>query len=128
MIHTKSAEEQSSRRDGLRLYVTRYWPRGHGREECDAWLPNLAPSEKLLRTFQAGTITWSTFSREYKAEMTKGYGDEAGKNARMKNAGQKHALKLLKLMAQKQTITLICSCAANEKHCHRHLLQALLGH
>lgn len=52
MIHTKSAAEVTARQDGLRLYVTRYWPRGHGREECDEWLPNLAPSEKLLRAFQ----------------------------------------------------------------------------
>ncbi|MEZ0276113.1 MAG: DUF488 domain-containing protein [Roseimicrobium sp.] len=126
MIRTKSADEMPSRSDGVRLYVTRFWPRGHGKGEADAWLPNLAPSEKLLRQFQKGEVSWAAFSRAYKVEMTKGYGDEGVKNPRMKNAGQKHVLKLLKLLADQKTVTLICSCAANEKHCHRHLLRALL--
>lgn len=126
MIRTKSAEEKPSKQDGVRLYVTRFWPRGHGRNECDAWLPNLAPSEKLLRQFQKGQVSWAAFSRAYKTEMTKGYGDEGARNPRMKNAGQKHVLKLLKLLAEKQPVTLICSCDPDEKHCHRHLLQALV--
>jgi uncharacterized protein YeaO (DUF488 family) len=126
MVCTKSAQEKPSKQDGMRLYVTRFWPRGHGRDECDAWLPNFAPSEKLLRAFLSDKITWAVFSKEYKAEMLKGYGDEREKNTRMRNSGQKHAVKLLKLLAKDQTVTLICSCAPDEKHCHRHLLQALV--
>lgn len=126
MVRTKSAAERPARADGLRLYVTRFWPRGHGRDECDAWLPNLAPSEVLLRQFQRGDITWGAFSRAYKKEMTQGYGDEQRHNPRMKNSGQKHVLKLLKTLAARQTITLICTCDAGATECHRHLLHKLL--
>lgn len=126
MVRTKSAQEKPSKQDGVRLYVTRFWPRGHGRDECDAWLPNFAPSEKLLRAFLSDKITWAAFSKQYKAQMLKGYGDEGEQNTHMRNSGQKHGLKLLKLLAKDQTVTLICSCAPDEKHCHRHLLQALL--
>jgi len=87
MVKTKSTEDSVSSRDGLRLFVTRYWPRGHRRDECDEWIPSLAPSETLLHGFQSGELTWKQFEREYKAEMLKGYGDEAGRNDRMRNSG-----------------------------------------
>jgi uncharacterized protein YeaO (DUF488 family) len=127
MIKTKSTEDPISSRDGLRLFVTRYWPRGHRREECDEWVPSLAPSETLLHRFQSAEITWKQFEREYKNEMLKGYGDETGRNERMRNSGQRYFLRAIKMVAARhQTITLICSCPSEERHCHRHLLQALL--
>ena len=126
MIMTKSTEDPISRRDGLRLFVTRYWPRGHCREECDEWLPSLAPSERLLKHLQAGTITWAVFSREYRKEMLKGYGSESATNPRMKNSGQNYFLRLLKKLAETRTITLICTCGSDAERCHRHLLKALL--
>lgn len=126
MIHTKSAAEVTARQDGLRLYVTRYWPRGHGREECDEWLPNLAPSEKLLRAFQSGQITWPDFQKRYRNEMLKGLADETGANPRMKNVGQKYVIRLLKRLAEQQTVTLICSCPPEEAQCHRHVLKKLI--
>jgi uncharacterized protein YeaO (DUF488 family) len=127
MIKTKSTEDPISSRDGLRLFVTRYWPRGHRREECDEWIPSLAPSETLLHQFQSGEITWKQFESEYKNEMLKGYGDEGGRNERMRNSGQKYFLRLLTKIAKSQTITLLCSCPTEQKHCHRNILQTLLA-
>jgi uncharacterized protein YeaO (DUF488 family) len=126
MIKTKSTEDPISSRDGLRLFVTRYWPRGHRREECDEWIPSLAPSETLLHRFQSGEITWAQFEREYKSEMLKGYGDESGRNERMRNSGQKYFIRMLKKVSGDNTVTLLCSCAPDAEHCHRHLLQKLL--
>ncbi len=126
MVHTKSAREPRSPSDGLRLCVTRYWPRGHAKEEYDAWLPNLAPSETLLHDFLHERITWAVFSRRYREEMLKGYGAEPGKNTKVKNSGQKHTLKLLRLLAARSPVTLICSCAPEQEHCHRHLLRQLV--
>jgi hypothetical protein len=40
--------------------------------------------------------------------------------------GQKFTLRLLQHLAKRQTVTLLCHCAEDEKHCHRHLLKALL--
>ncbi|HEY1081614.1 MAG TPA: DUF488 family protein [Prosthecobacter sp.] len=126
MIHTKSAEEEPSKRDGLRLYVTRFWPRGHRRAECDEWLPNLAPSEKLLRQFQAEEVSWREFEREYKKEMLQGLGDESARNPRQKNSGQKYVIRLLKKLSETTPITLICSCPPDAEHCHRHVLKKLV--
>lgn len=61
MIKTKSTEDPASSWDGLRLFVTRYWPRGHRRDECDEWILSLAPSETLLHRFQSGEIDWKKF-------------------------------------------------------------------
>jgi uncharacterized protein YeaO (DUF488 family) len=48
------------------------------------------------------------------------------RNERIKNHGQKFTLRLLQHLAGKQTITLLCYCAEEERHCHRHLLKAVL--
>jgi uncharacterized protein YeaO (DUF488 family) len=126
MIKTKSAQDPIEKDDGLRLYVTRYWPRGHGRKECDEWLPCLGPSEKLLKQFLAHGITWPAFAREYKKEMTQGLADESHKNPRLKNAGQKYVIRLLHHLSKQSTLTLICSCPPEAEHCHRHLLKKLV--
>jgi uncharacterized protein YeaO (DUF488 family) len=45
---------------------------------------------------------------------------------RIKNHGQKFTLRLLQRLAKKQNLTLLCHCTEDERHCHRHLLKALL--
>ncbi|HET9464073.1 MAG TPA: hypothetical protein VFO71_00960, partial [Gemmatimonadales bacterium] len=58
--------------EGLRLGTARRPPRGIPKEEyalrdyLDVWLPELAPSDRLLRWAKAGPLTperWSTFAR-----------------------------------------------------------------
>lgn len=126
MIKTKSTDDPISKRDGLRIFATRYWPRGHRRAECDEWIPSLAPSQKLLKQFQNENITWDAFRREYTKEMLEGFCDESQHNFRMRNSGQKYFLKMIRKVAETKTITLICTCPSDSKHCHRHLLQELL--
>ena len=48
------------------------------------------------------------------------------RNHTIKNHGQKFTLRLLQTLALTGTITLMCHCAEDEPHCHRHLLQKVL--
>jgi len=126
-IHTKCVTEPIEKEhDGLRLTVTRYLPRGVRRTRYDAWLPNLAPSEALLQSFRAGKTSWSQFAKAYQAELFESATVDAD-NPRIKNHGQKFTLRLIKELATRQPVTLLCSCAPEEKHCHRHVLKKLLA-
>ncbi len=93
---------------------------------CHVWMPNLAPSETLLRAGQAGKeITWGEFSRRYRKELFEG-GTIDRRNRTIKNHGQKFTLRLLQHLAKRGTVTVMCLCAENQDHCHRHLLQRIL--
>jgi uncharacterized protein YeaO (DUF488 family) len=48
------------------------------------------------------------------------------RNATIKNHGQKFTLRLIKHLARRGNVTLLCHCAEEETHCHRHLLRALI--
>lgn len=126
-IATKSISSPLESSDGLRVLVARF--RGHRvpKSRYDLWLPSLGPSEELLKQFLAGEIAWGEFSREYRRELwLDGGADE--RNHTVKNHGQKGLLRMLKYLATQQPVTLLCHCAEEEKHCHRHLLrQMLLG-
>ena len=47
-------------------------------------------------------------------------------NATIKNHGQKYTLRLIKELAQKQNVTLMCHCGEDERRCHRHVLKKIL--
>jgi uncharacterized protein YeaO (DUF488 family) len=88
-------------------------------------MANLGPSEQLRDAILGGEISWSEYSRRYRKELLEPGGVDA-RNQRIKNHGQKFTLRLLQHLAEKQIVTLLCHCAEREKHCHRHLLKALL--
>jgi len=56
----------NSRRDGLRILATRFRGRGMTTDRYDVWMPSLGPSEKLLRAFLSGTISWAEFTRAFR--------------------------------------------------------------
>jgi len=88
-------------------------------------MANLGPSEELRDAILAGKISWSEYRQRYLKELLETGGVDA-RNERIKNHGQKFTLRLLQHLAKKQTITLLCHCAEDEPHCHRHLLKELL--
>lgn len=114
------------RKDGLRILVTRFRGRGMASSCYDVWMASLAPSEKLLRDVQSGTLRGSEFSQRYRKQL---FEDDLvdRKNRTIKNHGQKFTLRLLQKLASCDTLTLMCHCAEDEQHCHRHLLQAVLN-
>jgi uncharacterized protein YeaO (DUF488 family) len=111
--------------DGLRILVTRYTVRGCRRTRFDAWMPNLAPSEPLLTAIQSGRITWKEFGKRYKAELFQEAPMDK-KNQRIKNYGQKFTLRLIKELARRQPVTLMCHCEEEAECCHRYLLKELI--
>jgi uncharacterized protein YeaO (DUF488 family) len=126
MIKTKSVYSPIDRKkDGLRLLVTRFRGRGLRKTRYDVWMPSLGPSEQLLQKFSEGKITWTAFRPEYKAEIfMDGPVDERCKT--IKNHGQKFSLRLIKKLASRGPITLLCHCDEEQEECHRHLLQSVI--
>ena len=125
MVKTKSVQSRIEPGDGLRILAARGRGRGLPADRFDVWMANLGPSEQLRDAILAGTISWSEYRRRYFKELME-TGSVDARNERIKNHGQKFTLRLLQHLAKKQPITLLCHCAEDERHCHRHLLKELL--
>ena len=79
----------------------------------DVWLPNLAPSEELLkRALQADDIrAWRSFARSFRSEM--------------KRPEASRVLDLLAALSHGADFAVGCYCV-DEARCHRSILRALL--
>jgi uncharacterized protein YeaO (DUF488 family) len=106
--------------EGPRIGTVRRPPRGVPKTEFasrnfyDIWLPELAPSEELVKLGLGAEDEkrWRTFVRRYRAEM-----------------GRPEARRLLDLLAalSRQTgFSVGCYCA-DERRCHRSVLRELLA-
>jgi uncharacterized protein YeaO (DUF488 family) len=125
LLRTKSVWSAIDRkRDGLRILATRFRGRGMPTGRYDVWMPSLGPSERLLRSVQAGRVTWSVFVREYRKELFMD-GRIDARSRTIKNHGQKFTLRLIKRLAESGPVTVMCHCAEDEHHCHRHELLKL---
>jgi uncharacterized protein YeaO (DUF488 family) len=109
--------------EGLRIGTVRRPPRGVPKAEYskrdlyDVWLPNLAPSEALLKEAHASLAegdesSWRRFVRHYRAEM--------------KSADNRALLDTLAALSKHADFSVGCYCA-DERHCHRSVLRALLA-
>ena len=108
--------------EGLRIGTVRRPPRGVPKSEYarrdlyDVWLPNLAPSEALLKSAQASVAAgdergWKAFVRRYRAEM--------------KQPENRALLDTLAALSHTADFSVGCYCA-DEPRCHRSVLRALL--
>lgn len=121
MLKTKSVGTEAEDGDGLRLLVTRFRGRGLPASRYDVWMPALGPSEQLLKALLAGRIDWKTFTKRYRDELyLDGPIDE--RSATIKNHGQKSTLRLIKALAARQNVTLMCHCDEDATQCHRFIL------
>jgi len=125
MLKTKSAYSPIQRTDGVRILATRFRGRGMPTNRYHVWMANLGPSEALLRAAQEGMISWSEFARRYKEELFAAGAVDEG-NRTIKNHGQKFTLRLIKHLARRGTVTLLCHCAEDQVHCHRHILKRVI--
>jgi uncharacterized protein YeaO (DUF488 family) len=125
MFKTKSVHTAIEPDDGLRILAARGRGRGLPRDRFDVWMANLGPSEELRDAILGGKIPWTEYRRRYLMELLEPGGVDA-RNERIKNQGQKFTLRLLQHLAKDRSVTLLCHCAEEEQHCHRHLLKALL--
>ena len=105
--------------EGLRLGTVRRPPRGvpkaehASRDFYDVWLPDLAPSETLVREALRASDerAWRGFTRRYRAEMNR---PEA-----------RRLLVLLAALSHETSLSVGCYCA-EEARCHRSVLKELL--
>jgi len=106
--------------EGLRIGTVRRPPRGVPKAEYaerdlyDVWLPNLAPSEELLKTGKMANQerSWRVFARRYRSEM--------------KRPENSRVLDLLAAMSRQANFSVGCYCE-DETRCHRSLLRELLS-
>jgi uncharacterized protein YeaO (DUF488 family) len=106
--------------EGLRLGTVRRPPRGVPKARFakddwyDLWLPDLAPSEPLVKqALRAATDSdWAAFARKYRREMA------APEKARL--------LELLAALSHAANFAVGCYCE-DEARCHRSVLRALLA-
>jgi uncharacterized protein YeaO (DUF488 family) len=85
-------------------------------------MPALGPSEQLLKAVMGGAIDWKTFATRYRAELYLD-GPIDDRSETIKNHGQKSTLRLLRALAEKQPVTLLCHCVEDARECHRFLLK-----
>jgi uncharacterized protein YeaO (DUF488 family) len=105
--------------EGLRVGTVRRPPRGVPKAEhatrdfYDVWLPDLAPSDRLVQeALQAADApAWCRFAKRYRAEM--------------KRPEATRLLVLLAALSHQTSLSVGCYCA-DEGHCHRSVLKALL--
>ncbi len=126
MLKTKSVWSPiDPKKDGLRLLVTRFRGRGMPKTRYDVWMPSLGPSERLLRKISDGNISWTTFKKEYQAELFMD-GPIDARSKTIKNHGQKFSLRLIEKLARKGPVSLLCHCEEDQEQCHRHLLKSVI--
>lgn len=109
-----------ARGEGPRLGTVRRPPRGVPKGEYasrnfyDVWLPDVAPSEQLVKVALGASDErgWRSFAKRYRSEMKRPPG------ARL--------LDLLAALSHKADFSVGCYCA-QEDRCHRSVLRALLA-
>ena len=107
------------RGEGLRIGTVRRPPRGVARAEFavrdfyDVWLPDLSPSEELVRLALRARSErdWQAFVKRYRSEM--------------KRPQAKRLVDLLVALSRVTAIAVGCYCA-DESRCHRSVLKEIL--
>jgi len=109
-----------ARGEGVRIGTVRRPPRGVPKSEhatrdfYDVWLPELAPSEALVKVAlkAADARAWGAFEKRYRAEL--------------KRPESLRLLQLLAALSRQTSFSVGCYCE-DEARCHRSVLRALLA-
>lgn len=111
MIKTKSIYEPKRSTDGIRILISRYYPRGIRKENFDRWYRELSPSTDLLRKYKDGKINRAAFFQFFCHDIC--------------NHDEK--LELCKELAMEgvdKSITLLCY-EKEEIFCHRYYIKKI---
>ena len=112
-VKTKSIYEPADPGDGVRVLITRYYPRGVKKDRFDRWEKALSPSRQLLAAYRSGEKSWDQFKEAFISEM-----DASPESA--------EAIRALSPLAKAQEVTLLCYEKAG-LDCHRYLVAEILS-
>lgn len=102
-LQTKSIQSTKNKNDGIRICVMR---RIKPEFKFDIWMPSLAPSTNLLKSYHDKKIDWEKFEKRFKKEVLDKQNDY---------------LDILLDISKKHAITLLCWEFKGE-NCHRLLV------
>ena len=112
-IKTKSIYQPVEENDdGIRVLITRYYPRGMKKDKFDCWIRELSPSSHLLRNYQQCNYTWEQFKTEFISEIRN-------------NKNSLSIIRELNMQNESIVITLLCYEKEGEK-CHRNILKDII--
>ena len=112
VIKTKSIFQPAEEEDGLRILITRFYPRGVRKEHFDLWLRELSPSADLLMRYKEGRIGWKDFVSVLKQEL-------------YSNTDSWETINVLSKDAKDNDITLLCY-ERSSTPCHRHIVRDII--
>ena len=112
MIKTKSIYKPKEAQDGIRVLITRFYPRGIKKTNFDIWKKDLAPSQQLLKDLKTNKKTWIQFIASYKSELKE-------------NQNSLQSIKDLRIEMKTNNVTLLCF-EKDGNPCHRHLLKKII--
>ena len=111
-VRTKSIHDKTGTHDGLRVLITRYYPRGVRKERFGIWYRELAPSASLLLDYRDERIGWDCFKAMFVAEIV----------------ASQNALGVIRLLAERsrtEIITLLCH-ERDGLPCHRYIIKEMI--
>ena len=71
MIKTKSIYEPDEKDDGIRVLITRYYPRGIRKGKFDCWNKKSChqSEDNVLKDYRQGNYNWEEFKSAFLSEM-----------------------------------------------------------
>ncbi len=112
VIKTKPIYTKAEESDGVRILITRYYPRGIKKSHFDLWFRDLSPSPELLSMYKHSICDWGEFKELLIKEITT-------------NQKAIEYIRILKAISKDIDITLLCY-EREGKNCHRHIIKKLI--
>lgn len=113
VLKTKSIYEPKEESDGIRVLVTRFYPRGVKKDRFDRWVRDLSPSRELLRAYRSKQKSWEVFKSEFVGELKA-------------NPSGLVAINTLRRESRKGDVTLLCYERSGNP-CHRCVIAELVN-
>jgi uncharacterized protein YeaO (DUF488 family) len=112
-VKTKSIYDPPEPGDGVRVLITRYYPRGVKKDRFDKRIVALSPSRGLLSSYRDGEKNWDQFSESFLSELRA-------------NPESLEAIRSLRALSQAQDVTLLCYERSGAP-CHRYLVRDMVA-
>jgi uncharacterized protein YeaO (DUF488 family) len=112
-VKTKSIYDPPEPEDGVRVLITRYYPRGVKKDRFDKRIVALSPSRGLLSSYRNGEKNWDQFSESFLSELRA-------------NPESLEAIRSLRALSQVQDVTLLCYERSGAP-CHRYLVRDMVA-